>query len=163
MSRGTPQWTRGPGSRVRGRLVRRLGGLLLAVLALALVLPPAPAWAHAELLSTTPAEGAVLATAPGSLQFVFGEPVFLGPDGFQLYDGSGGHRTVPAEAVDAVVRVTLPPDLGEGSYVLGWRVVSDDSHPESGMLSFSVGRAGAQVPAILEHDAGPVEVLYGVL
>lgn len=151
------------GTRGRGPLRLRLARLLFAVLALMLVLPPAPAWAHAELLSTTPAEGAVLAAAPGSVEFVFGEPVFLVPDGFQLYDGSGGHRTVPAEAVDAVVRVSLPPDLGEGSYVLGWRVVSEDSHPESGMLSFSVGRAGGQVPAIAEHDAGPVDVLYGVL
>lgn len=163
MSRGTRRGTRLQGTRNRGVLARRLSGLLLAVLALVLVLPAAPAWAHAELLSTTPTEGAVLAAAPGSVELVFGEPVFLVPDGFQLYDGSGGHHTVPGEAVDTTVRITLPSDLGEGSYVLGWRVTSNDSHPVSGMLSFAVGRAGASVPAIAQHDAGPVDVLYGGL
>jgi len=131
--------------------------------ALVLVSPAAPASAHAELVSTTPAAGAVLTDAPGSVEFAFDEPVSLVPDGFQLYDGSGGHRTVAAEAVEATVRVTLPSDLAEGSYVLGWRVVSDDSHPESGVLSFVVGRAGASVPTAVENDAGPVDVLYGSL
>ena len=97
-------------------------------------------------VSTDPAEGAVLATAPSSVEFTFDEPVVLVPDGFQLYDGSGGHRTVPVEAVDATIRATLPPDLAEGSYVLFWRVVSDDSHPESGVLSFAIGRADESVP-----------------
>ncbi len=92
-----------------GDLVRRLLGLLLLVLALGLGLPASPASAHAELLSTDPVEGAVLATAPSSVELTFDEPVFLVPDGFQLYDGSGGHRTVFAEAVDATVRATLPP------------------------------------------------------
>lgn len=163
MSRGTPHRTRAQESRARGPLVRRLLGMLFAALTLVLVVPAAPAWAHAELVSTTPDEGAVLAVAQRSVELAFDEPVFLVPDGFQLYDGSGGHRTVPAEAVEATVRVTLPSDLAEGSYVLGWRVVSDDSHPESGVLSFAVGRPGASVPTIVESDARPVDVLYGVL
>lgn len=163
MSRGTPQGTRGPGCRVRGPLVRRLLGPVFAALALMLLSPAVPAWAHGELVSTTPAEGAVLADGTGSVELAFDEPVTLVPDGFQLYDGGGGHRTVPGEAVDATVRVTLPPDLVEGSYVLGWRVVSDDSHPESGVLSFAVGRAGSAVPTVAKSDSGPVDVLYGVV
>ena len=163
MTRETPHGTWERESRARGPRVRRLLGLFLATLTLVLVLPPAPAWAHAELLYTTPAEGAVLADAPSSVEFVFDEPVFLVLDGFQLYDGSGGHHTVPAEVVEATVRVTLPPRLAEGSYVLGWRVTSDDSHPESGVLSFSVGQASASAPTIVESDARPVDILYGVL
>ncbi|MCB5282779.1 MULTISPECIES: CopD family protein [unclassified Arthrobacter] len=163
MSRGTPHRTRERESRARGPLVRRLLGMLFAALTLVLAVPAAPAWAHAELVSTTPDEGAVLAVAQRSVELAFDEPVFLVPDGFQLYDGSGGHRPVPVEALDATVRVTLPPDLAEGSYVLGWRVVSDDSHPESGVLSFAVGRASAAVPTIVESDTRPVDVLYGAL
>lgn len=147
----------------RGSVVRRLLGLLLAALALGLALPASPASAHAELLATDPTEGAVLATSPSSVAFTFDEPVVLVPDGFQLFDGSGGHNMVPVEAVDATVRATLPPDLATGSYVLAWRVVSDDGHPESGVLSFAVGRAGASVPTVVENDTGAVVVVYGVL
>ncbi|MBG6057778.1 copper transport protein [Cryobacterium sp. MP_M5] len=153
----------GQGSRARGSLVRRLLSLLFAALILTLALPAAPASAHAELLSTTPTAGAVLATAPSTVELTFDEPVFLVPDGFQLYDGSNAHRTVPVEAVGAMVRATLPSGLAEGSYVLGWRVVSDDSHPESGVLSFAVGRAGASVPTIATTDTRQVDALYAVL
>ena len=163
MSRATPHGTRDQEVRVRGPLVRRFLGLLFAALTLVLALPAAPALAHAELQYTTPAEGAVLAEAPSSVEFVFGEPVSLVPDGFQLYDGSGAHRALPVEELDATVSATLPSKLADGSYTLGWRVVSDDSHPISGVLSFTVGRAGASVPTIVTSDAGPVDVLYGVL
>lgn len=150
-------------SRARGPLVRRLLALLFLTLALILVLPPAPALAHAALLYTTPVEGAVLAKAPSVVELAFDEQVSLIPDGFQLYDGSGGHSTVPGEEVDAIVRVTLPSNLGEGSYVLGWRVISADSHPASGTLSFTVGRASASGPTTAKSYTGPVDVLYGVL
>jgi copper transport protein len=144
-------------------VVRRLLGVLITALALFLALPPGSASAHAELVSTDPGDGAVLATAPSSVALTFDEPVFLVPDGFQLYDASGGHRTVPGEAVDATIRAALPPDLAEGSYVLFWRVVSDDSHPESGVLSFAIGRADGTVPTIVEGDDRMVSILYGVL
>jgi copper transport protein len=136
---------------------------LLAALALGLALPPPTASAHAALVSTDPGDGAVLATAPSSVEFTFDEPVLLVPDGFQLYGRNGAHRTVPVEAVEATIRATLPPDLAEGSYVLFWRVVSDDSHPESGVLSFAIGRADEAVPTIVEGDDRMVSILYGVL
>jgi copper transport protein len=97
------------------------------------------------------------------VELTFDEPVVLVPEGFQLYDRSGGHQTVAAEATDATVRAALPPDLAEGSYVLFWRVVSDDSHPESGVLSFAIGRADGTVPTIVEGDDAMVSILYGVL
>jgi len=163
VSRGTLTERRHQKSRAHGPLIRRLFVILFAALTLVFVMPPAPASAHAELLFTTPTEGAVLADAPTSVDLTFDEPVFLVPDGFQLYDGGGTHRAVPVEAVEATVRVTLPPTLADGSYVLGWRVVSDDSHPESGVLSFVVGQAGTSVPIIAPTNTGPVDLLYGVL
>ncbi|MEO5833550.1 MAG: copper resistance protein CopC [Nakamurella sp.] len=148
---------------IRGSRTRRLLGVLFAALALGLALPPSSASAHAELLSTDPAAGAVLATAPTSVELIFDEAVFLVPDGFQLYDATGTHRTVPAAAVDATVRATMPTDLPDGSYVLGWRVVSDDSHPESGLVPFSIGHADATAPVVDQTDSRPVGVVYGAL
>ncbi|MDJ0378317.1 CopD family protein [Cryobacterium sp. PH31-L1] len=166
MSTGTPHVTRNQKYHARGPvqlLVVVLFAALTLALTLTLVLPPAPASAHAELLSTMPAEGEVLDRAPSSVKLTFDEPVSLVSDGFQLYDGSGGHRTVPVELEGETVRATLPFALAEGSYVLGWRVISDDSHPESGVLSFAVGQADAALPGVVGTDTRPVDILYGVL
>lgn len=144
-------------------LIRWFCSLFLTALAVLLVLPATPASAHAGLVSTTPGDGAVLATAPRTIELVFGEPVALVPDGFQLYDGSGGHRTLQVEQLDETVTAALPPNLTDGSYKLTWRVVSGDSHPASGVLSFTVGQASASGRVLVKDDAGPVDVLYGVL
>lgn len=156
------------GSRQRRRrsrepLLHRMLALAAVSLVLLLASPPGSASAHAELVSTTPAEGAVLSEAPGSAEFTFDEPVFLVPDGFQLYDTEGGHRTLSTETAGAEVEAVLPRDLAPGSYVIGWRVVSDDSHPESGVLSFAVGEASLSAPSVTAADDRPVDILYGIL
>ncbi|WP_315913747.1 copper resistance protein CopC [Arthrobacter sp. lap29] len=142
---------------------RRLLALLFAMLSLALVVPPTPVLAHAALLYSLPADGAALTRAPASVEFVFGETVAPVLDGFQLYESSGGHQILQVDQLDATVTATLPPKLANGSYKLSWRVISDDSHPISGVLSFSVGRAGAGVPAVVPDASGGVDLLYGVL
>ena len=38
--------------------------------------------------------------------------------------------------------VASAPDLGDGSYVVAWRVVSADSHPINGAFTFDVGAGG---------------------
>ncbi|MDO0926989.1 CopD family protein [Streptomyces sp. TG1A-8] len=47
------------------------------------------------------------------------------------------------------VRVPLPAGLRDGTYTVAWRVVSADSHPVSGALTFSVGRRTATTAAVL--------------
>ncbi len=162
MHRASPRGTGRPGPaprRARDRITRLLGVLLLA-LGLCVGLPPTTASAHAELVSTMPAAGAVVATAPTEVSLTFDEPVFLVPDGLQLYDASGTPRPLTASTEGATVRATLPAQLPDGSYVVGWRVVSDDSHPESGVLAFSVGQASATAPVVTEVDSRPVDILY---
>lgn len=154
---------RGPALRLRRRArswAARFLGVFFTALCLGVALPPTTASAHAELVSTVPSAGEVLATAPSSVQLTFDEPVFLVPDGFQLYDGSGASRPLVVSTQDATVRAALPGNLPRGSYVVGWRVVSDDSHPESGVLAFSIGQADATSPVVTESDSGPVNVLY---
>ncbi|WP_109508698.1 copper resistance protein CopC [Nocardioides speluncae] len=127
----------------RGRWAARLAVLALVVAASVLGVAT-PASAHAELVSTDPAEGAVLAEAPDQVTLTFSEPVRLGADAVGTYDAAG-ELDSDARAVDKVVTVDVPEDLAEGSYVVAWRVISADGHPVAGSLSFAVGAPSAVV------------------
>jgi len=152
------------------RLLRLLVGLVTLVL-LAGFGTAAPAAAHAGLVSTDPASGTVLDTAPRDLRLIFSEPVAPVAEAFTLYDSSGryagsdgGQGRVPVTSLDTTVTALLPPSLPNGSYLLSWRVVSADSHPIGGVLPFAVGETSAAPPAPPPADAeslgNPVNSLY---
>jgi copper transport protein len=101
-----------------------------------------PASAHAELLVSTPADGAIVDVAPDEVVLQFTEAVQLQPDGVRVVDADGD-RVDLGEAVADGAKVTSPveDDLAEGSYLVAWRVVSADGHPVRGAFTFSVGQA----------------------
>ena len=150
------------------RAVRHGLGLATASLvALAIVLVGvSPASAHAELVSTDPEEGAVLAAAPSSVTLTFNEPVRLTSQEVAVYDAEGDPVASSAEASGAEVAVTLPAaDLADGTYVVSWNVLSGDGHPISGALTFSVGAPSASVSAPPEPETSSqvVEVVRDVV
>ena len=49
--------------------------------------------------------------------------------------------------------IGLPPGLGSGSYVVAWRVISDDGHPVHGAYVFSVGTDRGAVRAAVVAGA----------
>jgi len=117
------------------------------------VLWAAPVAAHAVLQSTEPADQQVLPTAPAAVAVTFNEPVT--PISVQVLDSSG--RVIAREAVsaDGVLRILLPANLADGSYVASWRVTSLDSHPIAGSLVFAVGPPPASWSvAAAETDEG---------
>jgi copper transport protein len=139
----------------RGRALHRLVlAVALALTALVLLAPAASG--HASLVSTDPAEGEVLAEAPESLTLTFDEPVALSAQGARLYDASGGEVAAEARSVDRVVTVVPAEQLAEGTYVLSYRVISADSHPVAGSLTFSVG-APSETVVTPEEDAGTTD------
>ncbi|WP_217546202.1 copper resistance CopC/CopD family protein [Streptomyces sp. GbtcB6] len=130
-------------------------GTLLAALLLA---SAGPASAHAALRGSDPADGAVLKSAPGSVTLTFTESVGLLDDSFRVYDPTN-HRVDTSDAEHGpagsdTARVTFPKKLGTGTYTVAWRIVSADSHPVSGALTFSVGKPSASTTPV---STGPVE------
>ncbi len=128
--------------------------LLLAVL---LLLSPLPVLAHAGLVSTDPADGATLETAPASVALRFNEPVT--PISVRLLDGSGREQALPGLATveNNEVRVALPEGLGRGQYTLSYRVTSADAHPVAGAILFGIG------VAVEASGAGPAMDTSGAL
>ncbi|GIF64091.1 copper-binding protein [Asanoa ishikariensis] len=121
-------------------MTNRLSALLLLALSAALVVGVSPpAYAHATVVSTDPAEGAVLATAPDQIRFTFDEAVRAVPDGMQVFDSQSKLVRATTTARGVELGVALPDGLRDGTTVITWRVVSEDGHPIGGALTFSVG------------------------
>jgi copper transport protein len=119
-------------------LLATLAGLI--VLLLAATAPPASA--HAMLVEADPADRTRVASAPSEVVLTFNEPVTPAPDGVRVFDAEA-RRVDEGQWRDAsrpeLVGAQLPGDLPDGGYVVTYRVLSADSHPISGALTFTVG------------------------
>src|SRR6266487_2415677 len=128
--------------------------LVAVVLALATALLAAmPALAHANLIRSAPAAGAVLETAPPSIELEFSEELDPSFSRVQLFNSQNqliepGPGEVAA-ASPKVMRLIIP-DLAKDSYTAIWRVRSAaDGHITEGSIPFGVGvipRAGSLIP-----------------
>jgi copper transport protein len=127
--------------------VRRLGLLLAAlVAALALALGPAsPAHAHASLESSVPAPSSILDAPPTDITLDFDEPITVQPGAIRLLDGSGKDIALglPERGSDPTVVTASVPEIPNGTYVVAWRVISQDGHPVDGAFTFDVGRGNS--------------------
>jgi copper transport protein len=114
---------------------------LLAVLILcAAGLFAGPAWPHAALIETVPADRAVMADSPSTILLRFNEAVQ--PIALRIVDSAGRQVAADAriEAVDGDLRIVLSAPLPDGAYVLSYRITSEDSHPVRGAFLFAVGQ-----------------------
>ncbi len=131
---------------------------------LALLLGAAPAFAHTRLQSSDPADGASVATRPARVSLTFNEAMqagfttitVVGPDGTRVPDRRGHGRRRHS------VTVGLPPLGPAGRYEIGYRVVSDDGHPVTGSVAFTLttaagrpGRGGRRVRGRTERRRRP--------
>lgn len=106
------------------------------------------------LLSSEPADGAVLEAGPSRIELRFNEPVV--PVALRVVDGTGATLHGPGGAlrsVDGVVSFDLPVALANGQYVVSYRVVSADTHPVAGSIAFAVGTAIGEAVGGVEADA----------
>lgn len=124
-------------------------GILIAhicrcvLLALALIGLTRGAAAHAVLLDSVPADGASLAQSPGEVCLIFSEPV--APIAVRLLDEAGRNVAgATVEAVDRTVILRPPGVLSTGTYVVSYRVTSQDSHAVAGSILFAVGEAAVR-------------------
>lgn len=123
---------------LRWRSLAQLFAVLVAVAA-GVLLPATPASAHTALVSTNPANGSVLAAAPDQVSLTFNEPVRLASGGLRVYQADGQLVALTVtDGEDTVIRADLPEPLVAGTHLLSWRVVSQDGHPLTGTVSFSI-------------------------
>ncbi len=119
---------------------RRVAVAVAAVLGLPLglfiaVVLAAPAQAHAQLISTTPAAGQTVSSVPAVQLEFSGDVIAIGLR-FQVIGPAGpAMRGLPTIA-GHIVSQPLASSLADGGYLVNWHVVHDDGHPDSGTFSF---------------------------
>jgi copper resistance protein C len=127
------------------RMIRRMS--LLPVLALGVALTvPAPAAAHAELTSTSPADGEELTTPPTQVVMTFGGELDPTGSGFVVTDAGGAEVGTGEVDLDVAERNVIrgPVDITRpGEYTVAWSSTAADGHPEEGSFRFSVTDANA--------------------
>ncbi len=143
---------------MRGRAGLRVG--VVGVAALVMVgFAASPAAAHNELIAATPKDGAVLPTAPATVELEFTEVVDNRFARVAVTDPAGdvlALRPARVEGTKVIQPLTLP---APGRYRVGFRVVSTDGHPVEGGISFTVGSAGPATPgASPSWSAGGADV-----
>lgn len=146
---------------VPGRVLRALA--LTLVTGLALLLGATPALAHTQFLDSDPADGARLDTAPEQVTLTFNEAIpaefstitVIGPDGT-------GYHTGDVTAGENTVSTAVRPLGPAGRYEIGYRVISDDGHPVTGSVAFTLtapGPGASTAPsAAAPATQAPVEV-----
>ena len=121
------------------------------VLLLALVLASfatTAAFAHASLVSSEPADDAVLTTTPKQFVLTFNEAVMPLALGLTGPSGAALPLAEPVVRDLSLVIQALAPEgrdqTSQGTYVLSFRVVSGDGHPVGGTVVFSIGERSGE-------------------
>ncbi len=149
MSRALRSLRSSPRAAVRVLVGAALASALLAV-------APGTASAHNELVSTDPADGAALDTAPPSISFTFAAEVPLTSATVTVIDQAGVRTEVPDLEHGATTSVLVAPlpALPGGEVTVRWRLVSDDGHPLTGRVVFTLPAAAAPATTAPTATAG---------
>jgi copper transport protein len=126
----------------------RCRALLAIALAALGVLASAPAaWAHAQLLGTSPASGATVKVQPKEVIFEFNQDVGGTLGAVRVYDAQGNEvddlNVSHPDGDEHWMGVGLKAHLPDGTYTGTYRVISADTHIVYGGLVFDIGHAGA--------------------
>ena len=119
------------------------------------------AWAHASLVKSSPANGAVLKQTPSVIQATFDDDLDKA-SALRLYDS---HQTLLARGgLDPQVAghrglKLVPPHLGAGTYTVQWVAISsDDGATRKGAFKFSIAGT-ATAPAGASANLPPLRLV----
>ncbi|MBW0137175.1 copper resistance CopC family protein [Pseudonocardia abyssalis] len=114
----------------------------------ALLLGTGVASAHTRLIGSDPADGTTLDAGPARVSLEFNETMqadfstitVVGPDGTQFQTGE-------VTADGGAVGIGVSPLGAAGVYEIGYRVISEDGHPVTGSVAFTLTTDGPAVAA----------------
>ncbi|MFC7278395.1 copper resistance CopC/CopD family protein [Paractinoplanes rhizophilus] len=133
----------------RRRALAGAAGLLIGLFGV--LLGASPASAHAALVATDPGNGTIVPDAPNKVTLTFSESVQLVNGKIQVIGPDGSRADQGDPTVDGnTVTVPLRSGGGRGTYLVSFRVISADSHPVGGSITYSVGAASTPPSATID-------------
>lgn len=127
--------------------VRRL---VVTFACLGLLAIAAPALAHADLESSTPAAGTTVDGPLRRVVLTFSSPVDPPEDGVRVLDATGQQVPASMTVAGAVVRLRPHTPLAGGTYGVRYVVTAEDAHTTGRSFTFRVRPATAGGPATSE-------------
>ena len=138
-----------------------------------LLLSAAAAFAHAQLLGTSPISGSTVQSQPKQVIFEFNQDVGGTFGAVRVYDSQGSEvdnlEVTHPDVNEHWMGVGLKPGLPDGTYTATYRVISADTHIVYGGLVFNLGHASASSKVtvaglISRNETGHVtKVAFGVV
>ena len=125
---------------------------LVVAVGIGAVAVPGTASAHAILESSDPSSSQVLATSPSQITLTFNEEIESKLGSIRLFDAQQKEvdiDTTQRSATNKKLAFANVPELGNGVYIVVWRVVSADGHPISGAFPFEIGAASSGTASTL--------------
>lgn len=123
--------------------MHKLNFAALAAASALAMLVASPAFAHARLVSSNPANDAAVAAPPRTIVLTFNEQLVAAFTKAELTMPEHGGMKVAASSAPGrdgkTLIVTPARPLGKGAYKLVWSTASADGHKMSGEISFTVG------------------------
>jgi copper transport protein len=132
--------------------------LAAAAAAIALLVTVAnPAGAHATVSSSTPGDHEHVATAPKLVSIQFSEPVSIKLGGLTVIDAKGNRvdNGDNSQPTSDRLESTLKPNLGDGTYVANYAIISADGHAVRGSVIFGVGNGSLSDVSTLATTTDP--------
>jgi copper transport protein len=122
--------------------------LLGIVLMLVLLGAPQGVWAHASLVESVPPANAELEQAPTQIILTFNERLEEGLILVKVMDMDKRQVTNNKPQINTGrTQISLDlPQLGQGSYLVTYQVISADGHPLKGTYLFAVGQSLSSIP-----------------
>jgi copper resistance protein C len=135
--------------------LRRVTPIILAIAFAALT--AVPVLAHADLVTSDPADKAVLAEPPTTVTLTFSEGLDASKSSFNVIGSDGTVLGTGKAGQDGATDMTLGGlALVPGAYGIKWTSVAEDGHVERGTLSFNVAEP-TPPPATPEPTASASE------
>jgi methionine-rich copper-binding protein CopC len=129
--------------------------LLLAAAAIFVLLLPASAAAHAQLLEVRPADGSTVEGTPNEIVAVFDDELVADKSSLEIVDTSDERVALggvdPTQPTHLLVR---RPQLAIGTYEARWTAATADGHVERGTWAFTVAGAIKSPGTPAPTDAG---------
>jgi MYXO-CTERM domain-containing protein len=143
-------------------LLRRAAAAAVAALALASL--PGTAGAHVELISSSPAAGANLQTAPSRVILAFDGELDPAGSSFSVTDQRGqevGTGSVDLEVADRNVLEGEVTISEPGTYTVEWTILGIDGHEVSGSFSFGYATPVTESPdTAVASGASPTPPMF---